>query len=59
MRDQHEDTLKLRKIPYLNLVHAVAHTFAHTHKWRESHEQQTVLTLLLTLINGGNYVKLH
>ena len=31
MRDQHEDTLKLRNIPYLNLVHAVAHTLAHTH----------------------------
>ena len=31
MRDRHEDTLKLRKIHYLNLVHAVAHTLAHTH----------------------------
>jgi hypothetical protein len=30
IRDRLEDTLKLRKIPYLNLMHAVAHTLAHT-----------------------------
>jgi hypothetical protein len=30
MRDWLKDTYKVRKIPYLNFVCAVAHTFAHT-----------------------------
>ena len=44
MRDQHEDTLKLRKIPYLNLVHAVAHTLAHTHTHSPAHKVSPIYT---------------